>query len=148
MAKREVDIGTFLKALPRMRAFRLLLALLLLGLAFWSWFDLQLKGASPRELLIPNLFALMVALPIIIYVCYQVYIGKIPEHPPVEHKAYYRAIAIRDSIAAIPLFLSTLAIFYFLGTSQFHYILPVLIPSIFLWFILRFLLRRNLKPPV
>jgi len=144
MSRTEPKIAPFFKALFKMRLLWIFLAVMVGGLGLGAWFIIRFLGARPNELPFPLLFAFIVGMPILIYICYQAYTEKPLQLSAEEQKPYYNARAIREMISAVPLLLGAGATFYFLARSQIQYISVVLLPALCLWLLLRMLLGRLL----
>lgn len=144
MASIQRDIKTFFRVLPKMGLFWTFLVLMIGGLALSFWFNIRFLGATWDELPFPMLVTFGIGMSIFIYLCYQVYTGKIPQSPTEEQKPHFRAMAVRECIATIPLLFGAIATFYLLATNQIGYISVVLMPSLAMWLLLRFLLGRLL----
>jgi len=141
MANSTRNIKSFLKALGRMKVFWLCLLAVVLGLGFVSWVYHLVTGAFLDQIRVPVLLALSFSVLLLLLGSYNVYAGRTDRVPT----SSALRIAIREFIAAIPLFVGVIAIFYVLSASRYQYILPVLGVSSALWLLLRFVLRRILK---
>jgi len=97
-------------------------------------------NAPVAVVFIGMLWATLVGMSIIVYTCYQFYSGKfVAPRDAVEA----RSIVLREIIVVTPLLLGTIVIFYFLATDRLTYITPVVVPSLVLWLLLRFLLKHK-----
>jgi hypothetical protein len=138
--RHQRDIKSFLAFLPLMRVFHLLMLSLLIGLGIAAWLVVRVTQATLGGLLFSLIHTFVVGFAIILYFCYRAYDVETPE-PANQRTIVHRRITIRrELVAAIPLFLGSIAGIYFVTTHQLTHILVVSFLSLILWTFIRFLL--------
>ena len=142
MAYNQLEVKRFLRTLPKMKMFWGCLISLMMGLGLASWFFLRVLDAPLIGLLVGILWATLVAMCVIVYMCYQFYTDRLTV---ARDASDARAIVLREIIVATPLLLGAIGIFYFLTIRRFPYITPVVISSLGLWLVLRFFFRRRIR---
>lgn len=140
MVNSQLEKQGFVQTLLKLRLFWYGLLGLIIGLGFSAWFFLRVLNAPVAVVFIGMLWATLVGVCIIIYMCYQFYTGKLTI-PRDAMEA--RSAVVREIIVATPLVLGATGIFYLLATHRLTYITPLVVPSLILWLLLRFLLRRK-----
>jgi len=140
MVKSEPERQRFLQTLPKMKVFWGGLLSLGMGLGVGALFFLRVLNASPAGVLIGVIWATLVTVSIIVYMCYQFYSGKFAIPRDVVEAGL---IVSREIIVVTPLLVGTIVIFYFLATDRLSYITPAVVASFVLWLLLRLLLRKK-----
>ena len=148
MAKAPRGNNTFWKTLLRMEVFWLSSILLSVALVI-GYVYLRAIGSSPGQILFSLIFAFFVSTPIIIYACYGLYAGKPTFFVQIiqqdDRGEFDRSATLREILATIPLLLGAVGALYFFATGRLRYILVVLIVTVGLWQLLRFLLRSKTR---
>ncbi len=91
-------------------------------------------------MIFPTLYAGVVGIFVIVHLAYRVYTGKTPIP---QNRRQAQSVALRESVAGIPLILGLVGTFYLIVTNQLNLIPPVALPSLVLWLILRFFFTRK-----
>lgn len=149
MTRGQSDNEGFWKTSFRKKTFWLCVLALFLGTGFSAWFNLRVVGFPPESMVIGMPFAFLIGMAIVLYIFHREYSGKENHFLPRDAQGSYdRTAALREVIATIPLLPGIVVALYFLATLQFSYVVVVLMASLGLWQLLRFLLRRKRRRPL
>jgi hypothetical protein len=139
MSKRS-DFWLFLRILPSMLLFQILVVATLIGILFGSWFYGKFVSASPEGSFSGVLYTVTVSALIIVYGCYRAYSAK--GGIPSDYEAAVSSLK-RELLVVLPLVVGAILAMYFLANGQITRIGTVLWPAIILWLILRLIFRKK-----
>lgn len=128
----------FLRTLPKMGMFWLLMFALVFGLILSGWFLTRLLHASFQGTIFGVIYASIVGITIILLVCHRFY--NVATTGPSTQKRPLVLI-----IATTPLLFGAAVFLYLLLSEQTDYLLPAIVATFSVWFLLRLALRTEKK---
>lgn len=133
----------FLAEALRMRVFQLSMAAVFCGLAAGGSFLALVVGASPLKIAVTLLGALIFALGIILYLCYQILTGQVPPTPGQGLGARDRVRVVGLIVALLPLLIGGVTGAYVLMLSRSREAVVVFIIGLLVSVVLYYLLARR-----
>jgi hypothetical protein len=126
----------FLRNLSKMRLFWLLMLELVFGLILTEWVLTRLLHASFQGMLFGMIYAAIVGITVILLGCHRFY--NVATAGPSRQK--HPLVLI---IETTPLLFGAVVFFYLLLSDQTDYLLPAIVATFAVWFLLRLALKRE-----